>query len=245
MSQVEGNRSEAAHRTSHDGDGSQTAVVQHVREERCAEFRQVTARVVEWVGKAVPRPVGNIQMEPTRQRGQDRHPAAGFAKPAVEQDQRWAFAYFDHLGRSHRPLQPAGTSPRNKSGQQAFPGLAQPSIPRWVRPTRYVGRRVLSFEVQYVSASTQDTEGSFAVNYALSPLSQRDTINRDVSPFSHPVFAKWTAWISGSAGNFFVTGQVPFFSLISGNLTAASQEASELTKSRSGIGSRRLSRVAS
>src|SRR2546426_8773094 len=66
-----------------------------------------------------------------------------------------------------------GYEPRNKSGQQAFPGLAQPSIPRWVRPTRYVGRRVLSFEVQYVSASTQDTEGSFAVNYALSPLSQK------------------------------------------------------------------------
>src|SRR2546425_6590173 len=156
MSQVEGDRSEAAHRTSYDRDGSQTAVIQNVREERCAEFRHVDTPVVEWVGKAVPWPVGNIQMEPTSQKSQYGRPATSFAKSAVEQDQRWASPYFDHFGRSHGPLQPAGTSPGNESGQQAFPGLAQPSIPGWVSPTGCVGHRVFSFDVQYALASTQD-----------------------------------------------------------------------------------------
>src|SRR3989442_5767728 len=124
MSQVEGDRSEAAHRTSPDGDGSHTAVIQYVREERAAELSHVDAQVVEWVGKAVPRPVRNIEMEPTRQRGQDRHPAASFAKPTVDQDQRRAFPDFDQLGPSHGPLHPAGTSPGNETGQTTFPGLA-------------------------------------------------------------------------------------------------------------------------
>src|SRR5207244_7724584 len=92
MCQVEGDRGEAAHRTSHQGDGAQTALIQYVREERCAEFRHVDAPVVEWVGKTMPRPVGNIEMESTRQRGQDRDPATSFAESAVDQDQRWAFA---------------------------------------------------------------------------------------------------------------------------------------------------------
>src|SRR2546426_1302111 len=66
-----------------------------------------------------------------------------------------------------------GYEPPEQIGTTGVSGPRATLDPRWVRPTRYVGRRILSFEVQYVSASTQDTKGSFAVNYALSPLSQK------------------------------------------------------------------------
>ena len=81
-------------------------------------------------------------------------------------------ADFDQLGPSHGPLQPAGTRPGNKPGQQTFPRLAQPPIPGWVSPTTRIGRGVRSFDVQCVPAPAEDRYGSFAVNSALRSMSQ-------------------------------------------------------------------------
>ncbi len=97
VAQIESNRAEAPHRVSHKWRASQAVVVHDFREEPCAEFRHVDTPVVERVGKAVSRPVRDIEMEPERQKGQDGSPISRFAKPAVDQNQRRAFADFDDL----------------------------------------------------------------------------------------------------------------------------------------------------
>ena len=100
---------EPAHRVRGDVCRRQPESVEDVPEERAGDREHVCGRVVEGVSQSVARHVDREDPVVPGELRKDRHPHAGVAHRAVDEEQRGPCPEFKHLGLSLRPRQSADT----------------------------------------------------------------------------------------------------------------------------------------